>query len=161
MTLVGVAIAAALASRRLRPAGILAGGLAVLAVAFTVVEVRVRWNPEFVPVPGSSVELGARYWTVSSLLLWSAAVVLVGSASFDAVHRMLQLAARGLVVAWLLTLCATDFVALNPGRDGGPLWSVQVAAAARACRPGVASALVTTPPGPSWSFQVPCTLLRN
>jgi hypothetical protein len=150
-----------LGSRRLCAEAFVAGGLAVLATAFVVAEMWVRWNPVFLPLPAGSVETGARYWTVPSLLLWSATFVAVGSVNFRQVLGRAATVWRVGVLLWVAVLCAADFIALNPGRDGGPFWNDQIAAATRACSAGARTATVTTPPDPSWRFDIPCNLLRN
>jgi hypothetical protein len=115
-----------------------------------------------VPVPGNSIETGARYWAVPSLLLWSAAALIAGAPRVgDAGASSGRGWARQGILLWLALLVAADFVALNPGRDSGPFWSDQVAAGARSCAAGAAGATLTTPPDPLWIVVVPCSLLRG
>jgi hypothetical protein len=157
----GIAVAL-LRERRLRVETVVATGLFLLALAFTVVEVWARWDPVFVPVPGNSIETGARYWAVPSLLLWSAAALIAGAPRVgDAGASSGRGWARQGILLWLALLVAADFVALNPGRDRGPFWSDQVAAGARSCAAGAAGATLTTPPDPLWIVVVPCSLLRG
>jgi hypothetical protein len=157
---VGGITVALLRERRLRVETVLAVGFFLLALAFTAAEVWARWDPVFVPISGNSIETGARYWAVPSLLLWSAAAVIAGSPRLgDVVVTPGFRSLRQGILLWLALLIAADFIALNPARDNGPLWSDQLTLATRACKAGAGHATLTTPPDRAWFLDVPCSLL--
>jgi hypothetical protein len=157
---VGGITVALLRERRLRAETVLAAGLFLLALAFTAAEVWARWDPVFVPISGNSIETGARYWAVPSLLLWSAAAVIAGSPRLGDVVVMPRMRwLRQGILLWLALLIAADFIALNPARDRGPFWSDQLALASQACKAGAGRATLTTPPDRAWFLVVPCSLL--
>ena len=128
--------------------------LVASAILFAVVEVWVRWNPILLPMPGNLTLIGARYWAVPQLLLWSTAALIAAQFARRGTTTIARWLPSAAVVLWLGLLCVSDFRALNPGRDSGPFWSTSLRSAQASCHRGDLRASITIPP--SFTVLLPC-----
>jgi hypothetical protein len=133
---------------------------AITSVAMFAVPVELRWDPAFVPVPGSTahLEYASRFMMLPIFVVWTAVICALGGRWRRPGGIALQRIVGGAVVAAAVAVWIVDFMPSEDLRGGAPRWSASLASARANCGglPPSATVPVTIAPV-GWTVLLPCS----